>query len=578
MAIILLETLLTRPDEQRTICLRDPQKILATNELGKVTEVLNEVDAEVSSGAIAVGFVSYEAGFHFLPGMPPAPPTRLPLVWFAVQHDYKSEALPSFDEEAVTVNQLELDTSADEYSRAIDKIKRHIERGNTYQVNYTIRLKGTYSGSPLGLYRQLRLKQPVPYAAYIETDEWSVLSLSPELFFRRLGNRIVMRPMKGTAPRGRTLEEDGFFAETLASSEKERAENLMIVDLLRNDLGKICEPGSIHVARPLEVERYETVLQMTSTIEGTIQPNRGLSETFHALFPSGSITGAPKIRTMQIIHEIEKSPRQIYTGAIGFVSQNETVFSVAIRTAVVHGPAIEMGIGSGILYEANADREYQECILKARFLTDKPLEFDLIETILWVPEDGYQRIPFHLDRLMSSAEYFSVPLTRANVLNFLEHHQPEERRHCKSRFLVDRNGSMRINFEPLSELQNPSIGWAEPRSDSSNRFLYHKTTNRFEYTKELERGIREGHTDVLFRNERGEVTEGCISNVWILKDSLYYTPPVRCGLLAGTYRRFLLEDPAFPSEERVLFERDVRDADAIFISNAIRGLVKVTLK
>jgi para-aminobenzoate synthetase/4-amino-4-deoxychorismate lyase len=575
---ILLETILPSRNESRNIWIDDPEIILETRTLSDVPKILKTVDQAVSDGSIAVGFLSYEAGYGFLPNMPRISVPDFPLAWFALNRTYEREVPQTFvGDDFASVDHLKLNTSAEEYKAAIDRIRKEIEMGYTYQVNFTIRYQGRLQGSSRALYRQLRSKQRVPYGAFIETPDWTVLSFSPELFFRSTGDRIVMRPMKGTSRRGRTLEEDAQWAAQLSASEKERAENRMIVDLLRNDLGKICEPGSIHVTNPLTVERYDTVLQMTSGIEGRLRTGIQLPDTMKALFPSGSVTGAPKIRTMQIIHDLEKSPRGIYTGCIGFHSKEETVFSVAIRTAVATNEQLEMGVGSGILYEADAEREYDECTLKGRFLTDPPIEFQLLETILWLPESGYQRLELHMDRLMSSAEYFLIPLQRDEVVQFLTRNTPKAGEARRVRLLVNLNGQWTMNLTELETLPSSKIQWAQEVVNTENRFLYHKTTHRPVYEQELARARSEGCMEVIFQNERGAVTEGAFSNVWILKDGVYCTPPVACGLLAGTYRRYLLSNPDIPTQEKVLFQNDLEEADEIFISNAIRGLLKVEL-
>jgi para-aminobenzoate synthetase / 4-amino-4-deoxychorismate lyase len=575
MTHVLLESLL---HDTRTIRIENPEQILETHDLSRVSSILKDIDEAVSSGYVAVGFISYEAGFHFLPGMPAVPPAAFPLVWFALSRNYDSNSIDFTVAGPIEIDELELDVTQEEHSDVIESIRKEIEHGYTYQVNYTMRYRGKFSGSPRALYGELRRKQRVPFAAYLETSDWSVLSLSPELFYHKQGNRIVMRPMKGTSRRGRTLEEDAMLAKQLQSSDKERAENLMIVDLLRNDLGKICEPGSIEVKQPLIVERYDTVLQMTSVIEGTMRAGISLPDTMRALFPSGSVTGAPKVSTMQIIHRLEKSPRNIYTGCIGFLSKEEAVFSVAIRTAVVRGRSLEMGVGSGILHEADALREYEECRLKGRFLTDPPLKFDLIETILWKPESGFQRLDLHLDRLIRSAEYFFIPLQRQQVNRFLNQNLPTSNTTMRVRLLVDRAGAMKAEATEVESVQAPLIEWAEHTMHSDDRFLFHKTTNRSSYERELQRARSNGSFEVLFRNETGEVTEGAFSNLWILKNGVYYTPPVSCGLLNGTYRRYLLEDEKVPTKEQILFPIDVEQADEIYISNAIRGLLRVHLK
>jgi para-aminobenzoate synthetase/4-amino-4-deoxychorismate lyase len=575
MTVVLLETLIGGNEESKNIWISNPERIVQTSDVSRVDEALWDVEDAVSSGYLAAGFISYETGYHFLPNMPVVS-SGFPLVWFALTKTYENQAPGDFETRDIAeLHDLTLDTTPDEYSRAIASIREHIADGNTYQVNYTMRYRGEFRGSTRTLYRQLCRKQRVSYAAYVETDQWSIISLSPELFFRRKGNRLLMRPMKGTARRGRTLTEDRVLATELLNSAKERAENLMIVDLLRNDLGKVCEAGTVSVSQPLVVERYETVLQMTSQIEGVARKDLSFGELMKAVFPSGSVTGAPKLRTMQIIEQLEKSPRRIYTGCIGFVSPEETVFSVAIRTAVIHDAKLEMGVGSGILYEADATREYEECKLKAHFLTDPSVVFELIETILWLPGSGYQRLSLHLDRLLESAEYFLIPLERQDVMQLLQQKIPSTITPMRVRLTVDRDGKMEMSTTELEALSALDIRWAFRVTNSENAFLFHKTTHRPLQQSELSQAREEGYLEVIFRNERDEVTEGAFSNIWILKNGVYYTPPISSGLLNGTYRRYLLAQEKFFTKERVLFQKDVEQADALFISNAIRGLLRV---
>jgi para-aminobenzoate synthetase/4-amino-4-deoxychorismate lyase len=583
MSLVFLETLRHSTEETKSILLKEPERIIQASKAEDVFDALEEIENAVAKGYLAAGFISYEAGYSFLPNLPTPLDSNFPILWFALSRN--AERIPcgrlpdDFGEnENVSAHNLQLDLSAAEYAEKIKSIRHHIEKGDTYQVNFTMRFHGDLTGSARGLYKQLRLKQRVPYSAYIETPDWSVISLSPELFFRKVKDRISMRPMKGTSVRGKTPEEDQQLAIQLSNSEKERAENLMIVDLLRNDLGKICKPGTIFVTHPLQIERYETLLQMTSAVEGIALDELHLPQIFQAMFPSGSVTGAPKLRTMQIIHELERDPRRVYTGSIGFVSPEETVFSVAIRTAIVEQGKIEMGVGSGILYEADAGREYQECLLKGRFLTDPPLDFQLIETILWQPEIGYRNLQFHLDRLMRSAEYFVIPVNRDDIVKGLQGDQPDSSTTMRVRLLLDRWGAVEIITTVLEELPSGRVRWSSLRMDSNDVFRYHKTTQRLVYEAELRKAREEGFFEVLFQNERGEVTEGAFSNIWILKDGIYYTPPVTSGLLSGTYRQFLLETKPVPAQERVLNREDVETADAIFISNALRGLMPVNLK
>ena len=308
MPYILLESLRPAGKDQLSLRITAPKKILQSKQLIEVPSLLAEVEQEVMRGNTAIGFLCYEAGFAFLPNMPSITPFDFPLIWFAIVKDVDRLPAGTLPPEmqttdAGTVTDLTLSESFESYQKSIAQIKDYIEAGDTYQVNFTMRYNGGFHGSPRCLYSQLRSQQRVNYAAYIETEEWAILSLSPELFFRKEGRNVMMKPMKGTAPRGRTLEEDQVNADTLRNSEKERSENLMIVDLLRNDLGKVCETGSIQVEQAMEIEKYETLLQMTSSLKGRLKTDVTMTDLFRATFPSGSITGAPKVRTMQIIHE-----------------------------------------------------------------------------------------------------------------------------------------------------------------------------------------------------------------------------------------------------------------------------------
>jgi para-aminobenzoate synthetase / 4-amino-4-deoxychorismate lyase len=589
MNLIVLESLRSSGQETSNYYLSSPEKILQCREPAEVLPLLKEVEQAVADGYFAAGFLTYEAGYAFLPNLPSPGKTHLPLGWFALFRDVeavrKAELPADFGGfEEARVENLSLNLEPQSYSDALAKIRLFIAQGFTYQVNFTMRYRGAFEGSPRSLYRKLRNQQRVSYAAYIESEDWAILSLSPELFFRQIGSQLVTRPMKGTAPRGRTLAEDEEIAHNLTGSAKEMSENLMIVDLLRNDLGKVCVPGTIEVTNPMQVERYETLLQMTSTIGGRLGDTIKLSDIFRATFPSGSVTGAPKLKTMQIIHELEQQPRGIYTGAIGFVNGDEAVFNVAIRTAIVdrRQKKIEMGVGSGILYEADANYEYAECRLKGKFLTETPPEFRLIETILWEPERGFRNLEMHLERLFSSAEYFVFAFNKEEIRgSFKEWHQQvskEFTRPQRVRFLLDADGAAEFqssNLEPLPE--GLEVRLSERRTNSADRFLYHKTTNRVLYDSELNKARSEGFFDVLFRNEQDEITEGAISNLFVRLGNVCYTPPVSSGLLPGIFRRYLLESSNELYQEKVLRQEDLHDADGIFVCNSIRGLIPVKI-
>ncbi|MFC1513281.1 aminodeoxychorismate synthase component I [Thermodesulfobacteriota bacterium] len=311
---------------------------------------------------------------------------------------------------------LRLNLQQADYLAAIARIKQYIEAGDTYQVNFTLKLLFDFAGSAEAFYQTLRRNQSVAHGAFLRSGDHRLLSFSPELFFRKCGDRCSVRPMKGTVRRGRSCAEDAANGEWLRNDIKNRSENVMIVDLLRNDLGRICRMGSVRTDSLFDVETYESLHQMTSTIHGRMRPEIGLAQLFRALFPCGSVTGAPKIRTMEIIRELEVAPRGVYTGAIGYLAPDgDMVFSVPIRTVALDGGQGEMGIGSGVVYDSDPLGEWEECKLKGRFLTDPRPPFLLIETLLRQPGEGYWLLDLHLDRLAATAGFFGYPFSRSAV-------------------------------------------------------------------------------------------------------------------------------------------------------------------
>jgi para-aminobenzoate synthetase/4-amino-4-deoxychorismate lyase len=347
---------------------------------------------------------------------------------------------------------------------------------------------------------------------------------------------------------------------------------------LRNDLGRICEYGSVRVDQLCTVQKYRTLFQMTSQISGTLRPDVRVRDLFASLFPCGSVTGAPKHRTMEIIQELESAPRGVYTGAIGFFSPaREAVFSVPIRTVVLEDNCGRMGVGSGIVIDSRADEEYQECLLKSEFLTRREESFQILESILW--NDGYSLLPLHLQRMELSATYFGFSFDRTILLAALE--QVEEQlavgEKSKVRVLLERSGAVKVTQTAVQEQEGTGkIAVCSIRVSSQDRFLRHKTTCRQFYNQQYEQALRQGLDEVLFLNERGEATEGCISNLFIEKDGRWFTPPIACGLLPGVYRRHLLETMP-EAAERILRMEDLASADAIYLCNAVRGCRKVTL-
>ncbi|MCM3879299.1 MAG: aminodeoxychorismate synthase component I, partial [Vicinamibacterales bacterium] len=462
------------------------------------------------------------------------------------------------------------------YTHAFEQLQELIRTGDTYQVNFTYRLRAPLSADPRSLFQQLMDAQSPPFGAFIDTGDFVLCSASPELFFHRSGNTIESRPMKGTAARGLWFEQDLEHADQLRRSEKERAENVMIVDMVRNDLGRIARPGTVRVTSLFDVERYPTVLQLTSTV--TAETDASLSDIMAALFPPASITGAPKPRTMEIIAGIEDSPRRAYTGTIGFIEPSgRAQFSVAIRTILLDratGQA-EYGVGGGIVADSRADEERSESLLKSKILEATWPQFDLLETLLWKPADGYLLLGRHLKRLLQSADYFGFHLDLLDVREQLDvfakglAHEPH-----RVRLVVSKSGEVRI----IAMTQNPEEGFPEIAIaagpiDASDLFLYHKTTHRKIYEDAVV--ARPGFSDVLLFNQRHEVTESTIANVAVSLNGELLTPPVSCGLLPGTLRGHLIGQGRL--RERVLTVDDVLAADAVYLLNSVRGFHPVNL-
>jgi len=485
-----------------------------------------------------------------------------------------------------------------EFTDAIARIRAYIAAGDTYQVNYTYRLRFDVYGSPTALYARLRRRQPVPYGALIcLPDGEAVLSLSPELFVRCEDGELLTQPMKGTAPAApdaSDADEDAARAQALAADPKNRAENLMIVDLLRNDLGRIAATGSVQVPRLFEVKRYANLLQMTSTVRAHVRPDLELSDIFAAIYPCGSITGAPKRRTMQIIRELEPAPRGWYTGAIGWFDApsgarriGNFCLTVPIRTLTLQAPmegegglrAGEMGVGAGIVYDSEAHDEYEECRIKARFLTGLPHDFELFET-MYATRDGCRHLLLHLQRLQASAAYFGFACDTASISAAL-------REACAAlpansprrlRLALAQDGAYKLQTAPLAPLAEPVKLLLAPQPvEIAPLFLRHKTTVRAAYDAAWQNAERQGAFDTLFCNQAGELTEGGRSSLFVKLDGHWYTPPLTAGLLSGVMRTALLADPHWQAGERTLTLADLRRAEEVVVCNALRGPLRATV-
>jgi para-aminobenzoate synthetase/4-amino-4-deoxychorismate lyase len=557
-------------DGDRWLTFGVPALVLRADTTDGVRPTLLDVERFTRDrGLHAVGFLSYEAGGAF--GLRVHPPAGdCPLAWFAL---YAPEQLhetgPPAASAAYTIGPLVPSRDRVSFTRGFSRIKEHIAAGDTYQVNYTFAMEGAFSGEPNGLFADIVGAQQGRYSAYVDTGDLVICSASPELFVEISGLEVRMRPMKGTAPRGLTAVADRAARDRLAASAKDRAENVMVVDMVRNDLGRIAEVGSVAVTELFTVERYPNVWQLTSSVAA--RSAAPLDEIVEALFPSASITGAPKVRTMEIIHALEGEPRGVYTGAIGYVAPDGAArFNVAIRTAVVdrRRGAVSFGVGSGIVWDSNADAEYNECLLKGSILGRPRVEFDLLETLFWQPGSGFVLLDAHLARLAGSAEYFGIPVSIQVLRAALDAAVADCAAGQRVRLLVNRQALPRVEtspYEPDRGLVRLRLA-AEP-IDPGDVTLYHKTTARAVYDRA--RAATPDCDDVVLWNRDREVTETTIANIVVEVGGERVTPPVSCGLLAGTGRAALLAKGSI--REAVVTIDTLRRAARLWVVNSVHG-------
>ncbi|MEX0795531.1 MAG: aminodeoxychorismate synthase component I [Acidimicrobiia bacterium] len=545
-----------------------PSRTLVAESAGDVEACLREAELAAKGGNWVVGFVSYDAAPGVDPNLTVPPGGRGPLAWFGV-YDTASSWRPKAPR-PLLVTDWEPSLTSDEHAEKVDAIKAAIERGDTYQVNLTMAMTSTLGGSASGLLSQMVRSQQKSYAALIDLGDTQVVSVSPELFFSVEAGVVTMRPMKGTAPRGRSIFGDDEQRRELEWSEKERAGNVMIVDMLRNDLGRVSRTGSVEVPVLFRSERYPTVWQLTSTVQGELNAGTGLFELFAATFPSGSVTGAPKVSTMGIISELEPAPRGVYCGAIGYIRPGgeSYEFSVAIRTGVVRGDRLSYHVGGGITFDSDAGVEYEECLWKALVVTAENTTPDLIETMRYEPGDGITLIDRHMQRLFDSARYWDItfdPVAVGDALSAVE----SSNRPIKVRLILYRNGDVEVEMEEIAEFDEPvSLTLAATRVDPSEPHWYHKTLDRARYP-DPEEG------EVVMVNLEGHVTETNISNLMVRLGDRWVTPQLESGCLPGVYREMLLDDEEV--EEDVVTVEDLKRADEIAVTNAVRGWRKAVL-
>ena len=548
-----------------------PIKELKTRNLDQVEDLLREVEAYQEQGFYAVGYVSYEAApaFEKKFAVHPAPLMGEYLLYFTIHEKVETLPFPE-DYEAVDLpaNWKE-EVEAPAYQEAIKTIHHHIRQGDTYQVNYTLQLSQELKADPLAIYNRLVVEQKAHYNAFIQHDDVSILSISPELFFEQDDRLLTTRPMKGTTRRGLTNQADLKEASWLEADPKNRAENMMIVDLLRNDMNRISEIGSEQVTHLCQVEQYSTVWQMTSTIESRLRPEVDLVQAFQALFPCGSITGAPKISTMEIIQNTELAPRGVYCGTIGILlPKGKRIFNVAIRTLQMQGTKAIYGVGGGITWDSKWEGEYQETKQKSAVLYRQEPRFELLTTGR-IHQGELTFLEQHLTRLREASRYFAYPFNEPKLLNKLQeqlaHVDPSLDYRC--RIALQRNGTIQLTITELTDLPASYLQaqLTEQKLDLATPFTYFKTSQRDH--------LGQSDHEQIFHLPDGSLLETTIGNLVLEIEGQLYTPLAHLPLLDGIYRRHLLETQQV--EEKLLTLNDLIDADRIYACNALRGLYEL---
>jgi para-aminobenzoate synthetase/4-amino-4-deoxychorismate lyase len=572
-----------------SLLFENPLEIVSASRPEEVDEALARIESGLARGLHAAGFFAYELGYALEPRLAALmPPYRsVPLIWFGLYGP--PQCMTSADVDRWLASHLRSGSyqftdvtrawDADGYQRRFAEVQEKIRAGDIYQLNLTFKARFRLEGSPLTFYRDLRRRQRVAYGGIVDTGEVTVLSASPELFIEQHGRVIETRPMKGTAPRAGTPEADAECRRVLATDVKQRAENLMIVDLMRNDLGRLAEVGSVEVTDLFTVETYRTLHQMTSGIRARLKSGVGLEQLLRAIFPPGSVTGAPKIRAMELIRAYETEPRGVYCGAIGTLSPDrDALFNVAIRTPVIFRDGRgEMGIGSGVVYDSEGAKEYAECLLKMKFLVDPPKPFELIETLLYEPRRGYWLKERHLARLAASAQYFRYSCDVQAVEDALDAEiarQPGVR--LRVRLTLAEDGAITTIAVPLPEPPPGTVMRyvvSPTKLDPADPFLFHKTTRRELYDREWQ-SFHDSHgaDEVIYFNTRGELAEGSRTNIFIERDGRLLTPRLDSGLLPGTLRADLLASGK--AQEARLTREDLDKAENVFLGNSVRGLVR----
>ena len=559
----------------------NPEEIISITSLNELELGLNRIDELADQDKFILSLLDYEAGYLFEEKLQNFITDNKTLMRFLVFDSSEVDKIASneisFDpfEQNYKINDFQLNETERNYLNKIYKIKEYIKQGDTYQVNYTLKGKFNFRGEILDFVQNLIFNQSTQYSAFINYGNEFVISISPELFFSTNGYKISTRPMKGTIKRGINLEDDSFRAEELRNSKKDKAENIMIVDLLRNDIGKISKTNSVNVDSIYDVEKYETIFQLTSKVHGILESKK-YSKIISNLFPCGSITGAPKIRTMKIINELENEKRGLYTGAIGFIHKDNSVFNVAIRTISIDKKTSngEIGLGSGIVWDSNAEDEFNEVSLKSNFLVNPDKYFEIFETMLL--EDGkIFLLDNHINRIEKAADYFLFKFNKNLVLEKLNSsiNNLDSNHKFKIKLVLTKSGEIRLDINKIETSILKRAVISSNKINKKNRFQYFKTTNRELYDSEFTFYRMKNYFDVIYFNEFNELAEGSISNIFIRSKDIWKTPSIDSGILNGTYRnKFISENNVI---ETCITKEELLNSDEILLTNSLRKEVDI---
>ncbi|PCI86345.1 MAG: aminodeoxychorismate synthase, component I [Hyphomicrobiales bacterium] len=576
----------------------NPHNVITCTHPDQLEYALRDIENKCQKDNLfAAGFLSYEAGLCFEPRLKPLLPAErdVPLLQFGL---FDAPQLLNPDEVAAyhrdnihgefALSNINLQETKADYVAKITRLKKYIEAGDIYQANYTFQVELGFEGDLFALYAALKKNQPTNQGGFLQFDDFSILSLSPELFFDLDQDNLTARPMKGTAPRGKTKAKDAKLKNWLYHDEKNRAENLMIVDLLRNDLSRVAEIGSVEVDELYDIETYDSLFQMTTGIKAQKRPNIGFPTMMKSLFPCGSITGAPKIRAMEIIDKLEIQARGVYCGSIGFLTPvGNAHFNVAIRTitALKSTPNIlRLGIGGGIVADSVANDEYAECLLKMKFISDLADEFQLIESLAF--DGDYIYLVEHMDRMCNSADYFEFNFDRKDIIARLEAYAErfDSAAVYKVRLLLHPSGQVNITHSDMPALAADAVynlALSDVVLEKSNVFTRHKTTKRAILDQAREKAKLDSAAvqidEVMFCNRQGFITEGSFTTIFVESDGVFYTPPLSAGLLNGVLRRHLLDTQGDKYKIKNMRFVDLKSTDTIYVGNSVRGLIKARL-